>query len=204
MTKKTLPKTIYPIWLIAGILLAFASMSAKAESESPVMVTYTYEHELLPKMGNEPLLTIFVNGKMRAVFPSFMKRPGKFKAELPPSSFQELKTQITTALSQNINTSTISDEMSSAQNAQLQTQPQNGEQSGFSVSDSTTYIIRYESPQSVVMSNVDLSNEIVQKDLTVMAEHFPNINTLQISNNLKKILQNILEKSDWKPEGNNE
>ncbi len=202
MTKKHLPNCIQHFLLVAGLLISLVIVPVKAENESPVLITYTYEHELLPKLENEPLLTIYSNGSIRGVFPSFMKRKGVHQAQLKPGALRKLKALILAGTKQRLSTETISAEI--AHHQALQEQIGETDETLFAVLDSTTTIIEYQVPQNALNTSESISGggnnsskRIVQKDLAVMARQYPGVTTLQATNKLKRLLQKILDTSDW-------
>jgi hypothetical protein len=196
-----LPKHTRLILCAIGL---FLSSLANAENNSPVLITYSYEHELLSKSDGKPLLTIFINGNMRATFPPYMKLAGIRQAQLNPGTLQELNSLISTSSLHSLSTETISEELSLYQAQQEQTS--DSDQTVYAVMDSTTTIIEYRDPAN---SNETISGEtsptkkIVQKDLSTTTRQYSGVTTLQQANKLKKMLQKILDTSNWTLVGGN-
>ncbi|MCK5829595.1 MAG: hypothetical protein KAH20_04775 [Methylococcales bacterium] len=195
MIGKLLPNSVYLFLIATGIFLNLAIVPVKAESEPPVLITYTYEHELLPKQGSTPFLTIYSNGSMRAVFPSNMKLSGVRNAQLSPSALHDLITLISADTMQGLNTETIAEEITLRQAQQEQIGNAGGTM--HATMDSTTTIIKYQQVQSNSTTNIAL------KDVTSMASQFPEIVNLQKIKGLKNTLQNILDTSEWVSTGGN-
>ncbi|MCF6202906.1 MAG: hypothetical protein L3J59_04430 [Methylococcaceae bacterium] len=183
-----------------GLLLSIVPTLANAKDNPPVLITYSYEHELLPKSDGKPLLTIFINGNMRAIFPPYMKLAGIRQAQLNPDTLQELNSLISTNSLHSLSTETIAEELALYQAQQEQNR--DSHQTVYAVMDSTTTFIEYNDPAN---NNEMISGEnspaikIVQNNLSTNAKQYPRITTLQRANNLKIILQKILDTSNWTP-----
>ncbi len=193
-----LPSFTQLLLAVAGLIFYITATSVNAENENPILITYNYEHELLPKSESEPLLTIFTNGKMRAVFSPMMKLAGIREAQLNPDTLDELKSLILSSSSQGLSTEIISEEIALYQAQEEQVE--NTQKTVFAVMDSTTTIIEYQDPSNTnetVFGESNATKKIVQKNLSTTARQYPEISVLQDANNLKGMLQNILDTSTW-------
>lgn len=204
MNKFHLPKHTRLILSATGLFLCIVATLANAENEPPVLITYSYEHDLLPKSGGKPLLTIFINGNMRAIFPPYMKLAGIRQAQLNPDTLQKLNSLISISSLHSLSTETISEELSLYQAQQEQTS--GSDQTVYAVMDSTTTIIEYYDPSNTnetISGETSPAKKIVQKDLSTTTKQYPGVTTLQQANNLKKMLQKILDSSNWTLVGGN-
>lgn len=205
MLKNYLLGLTYYLSLLTGILLTLISIPVHAANEAvpSTLITYNSEHELLPKSSGEPLLTIYNNGSMRAVFPVYMKRRGVHQAQLNTATLQKLKTLLTENTLQQLNTNTLAESIELQQAEQEQIEGVN--ETFYAVMDSTTTIIEYPAAENgnneVIEGNTLPMKQIVQKNLAITAKQYPNIIILQHANNLRSLLQKILDTTEWKEMG---
>ncbi|MEE9339645.1 MAG: hypothetical protein V3U87_16345 [Methylococcaceae bacterium] len=204
MSKDHIQKYIQLFYAATGLFLSILATPTNAEDRPTILITYHYEHELLPKSKGEPLLTVFTNGKMRAVFSPTMKLAGIREAQLNAEALHELKSLILTNSSQGLSPETISEEISLYQTQQEQIK--NTEKTVFAVMDSTTTIIEYQDlskTNETTSGKPTLIKKIVQKNLSTIAKQYPGISILENTNNLKEMLQKILDISNWTSIGGN-
>ncbi len=206
MSEKALPDSIRHFSLSLGLILSLlpAFLYALGQGAPAALITYTYQHDLLPKSNSTPVLTIFSDGSMRAVFPASMKHAGTHQGQLAADKLQTLRALLSKPTMKTYNAAAIADEIATRKALQEQI---TGQETLFAVLDSTTTII--EIPTQSGSGNEALPGntgntsikKIIQKDLPVMAQKNPDIVALQDARELQKLLQNILDTTPWTNEG---
>lgn len=189
----------------ASLMFALLAISAYAANSVPgTLVTYTYQHELLPKGNSEPLLTVYSDGSMKAVFPVYMKRAGTYQGQLSDEQLQALKSLISAPEIVGYSAKKLSEEIALREAQQEQIEGKG--KTYFAVMDSTTTIIELSTAPSGSSNETigkSATKKIEQKDLSVTAKQHPDIPMLQKTQKLRIMLQNILDTSDWTKVGDN-
>ena len=191
----TLNKTPCRSWLIMHGLVATAllTMSGVAFAERP-LITYDQQHELLANNNSEPLLSIYTDGKARAVYPEYMKKAGVYEWQLADSELQTLRKLASKPGIQQFDEQAVQEEIE-----------KNGKQDNTlqSISDSTKTVID--------VKNLNESGEVLEggastnggelqsiafEDVPEMAEQNPEITELTELESLQSRLEAILDQAN--------
>jgi len=171
---------------------ALLAISGISFAESP-FITYDLQHEILAHDNPEPLLSIYENGKARAVFPEFMKKAGVYEWKLADSELLELRKLAGKPGIQEFDEQTVQEEIK-----------ENDEQDNTltSISDSTATIVEVkpidesgEVLEGQIPSRGELQS-ITFDDVPDMAEQNPDISELVELESLQSRLEAILDQAN--------
>jgi hypothetical protein len=164
-------------------------------ADNPI-VTYDQQHELLANNNSEPLLSIYANGKARAVYPRFMKKAGVYEWQLSNSEMKVLHQLIGKQGIQQFDEQAVREEIE-IKNEQSNTLP-------LYISDSTTTVIDIKNSnasEEVMDGAVENGNELVSiafEDVPEMAEENPEVSELGELQTLQSRLEAILDQAGSK------
>jgi len=173
-------------------ITALLSFSSAVLAESP-FITYDLQHEILAHDNPEPLLSIYENGKARAVFPEFMKKAGVYEWQLTDAELLELRKLAGKPGIQEFDEQTVQEEIK-----------ENDEQDNTltSISDSTATIVEVkpidesgEVLEGQIPSRGELQS-ITFDDVPDMAEQNPDISELVELESLQTRLEAILDQAN--------
>jgi hypothetical protein len=171
------------------MLLAF---SGSALAESPI-ITYDVHHDLLENNNPEPLLSIYADGKARAVYPEYMKKAGVYEWQLSDAEMQAVRKLAGKPGIQEFDEQAVSEKIE---------ENENDDDLSFYISDSTRTVIDVkeitESGEVIEGATaVDSEPKVVSfEDVPEMAEEHPEITELSELKDLQSQLETILEQAD--------
>jgi len=173
-------------------ITALLSFSSVVLAESP-FITYDLQHEILAHDNPEPLLSIYENGKARAVYPEFMKKAGIYEWKLANSELLELRKLAGKPSIQQFDEQAVQEEIE-----------ENDKQANtlVSISDSTTTLVE--------IKTINESGEVIEgsapndgglqsiafDDVPDMAEQNPEITELVELESLQSRLEAILDQAN--------
>jgi hypothetical protein len=167
----------------------FILLTSPAIAETP-LITYNRLHELLPNNNSDPLLTVYQNGKVRAVYPAFMKKAGTYEWTLLDVDMRELQRLAGNPSVQQFNKQAVEEKIEKKQQAQL-----------TSISDSTTTVIDVkhitESGEAIESptESIDSLQTISFEDVPDVSEENPEIVELKSLLTLESKLEAILKQA---------
>jgi len=171
---------------------ALLAISGISFAESP-FITYDLQHEILAHDNPESLLSIYENGKARAVFPEFMKKAGVYEWKLADSELLELRKLAGRPGIQEFDEQAVQEEIEE-KSKQANTL--------VSISDSTTTLVE--------IKTINESGEVIEgsapndgglqsiafDDVPDMAEQNPEITELVELESLQSRLEAILDQAN--------
>ncbi len=174
------------------VVAALMSISSSALAESP-FITFDQQHELLANSNPEPLLSIYANGKTRAVYPEFMTKAGVYEWQLTDTELLALHKLAGKSGVQQFDEQAVQEEIEeNNQNTPLLQ----------SISDSTTTVINVKSAnesgevlEGPSANNGELQN-ISFEDVPQMAEQNPDVAELTQLDSLQSRLEAILDQAN--------
>jgi len=161
-----------------------------------LIVTYDQQHELLANNNPEPLLSIYANGKARAVYPEYMKKAGIYEWQLSDSEMKVLHRLIGKQGIQQFDEQAVKEEIE-AKNEQDKPLP-------LYISDSTTTVIDIKNLNAsgeVIEGAVGSEEELVSiafEDVPEMAEENPEVTELGELQTLQSRMEAILKQASSK------
>ena len=178
--------------LQALVVMALLAMSGISFAETP-FITYDLQHEILAHDNPEPLLSIYENGKARAVFPEFMKKAGIYEWQLTDSELLELRKLAGKPGIQEFDEQAVQEEIE-----------ENDKQDNtlISISDSTATIVEVKpiNESGEVLEGPTPSRGELQSiafdDVPDMAEQNPDITELVELESLQSRLEAILDQAN--------
>jgi hypothetical protein len=161
-------------------------------AETPI-VTYDQQHALLTNNNPEPLLSVYANGKARAVYPRFMKKAGIYEWQLSDSEIQALRRLIGKPSIQQFDEQVVKEE--------IKTKNEQDNNLPLYISDSTTTVIDVKNLNAsgeVIEGGVGNGDELMTiafEDVPEMAEENPEVTELGELQTLQSRLEAILDQA---------
>ncbi|RUM95032.1 MAG: hypothetical protein DSZ28_00085 [Thiothrix sp.] len=187
---KTPRRSLLNIQTIA--ITALLSISSAVLAESP-FITYDLQHEILAHDNPEPLLSIYENGKARAVYPEFMKKAGVYEWQLTKSELLELRKLAGKPGIQEFDEQAVQEKVE---------EKDKQDNTLISISDSTTTLVEVktinesgEVIEGSATSGGDLQS-IAFDDVPDMAEQNPEVTELVELDSLQSRLEAILDQAN--------
>ena len=186
------------VWVLLTVWIALAAQPGSADvgvptSPNQLVLSFTYEHEMLADPDPTPLMQIYGDGRVQIHFPVYMQRAGDYEVQITPPELHQL-------LRSWANTGVLdfdSQAVKEARRQEVERRARRGEL--FHISDATHLVIDVHldwyrpgaGPQiNNFQKNIRWSN--VQQE----AEQFPGLPALQNLAAAEEQLRSILQRDD--------
>ena len=187
------------VWVLLTVWIALAAQPGSADvgvptSPNQLVLSFTYEHEMLAEPDPTPLMQIYGDGLVRIHFPAFMQRAGDYETEITTPELRQLLRSWANTGVLDFNPQAIKE----ARRQEVERRAQRGE--FFHISDATDLVIDiqldwYRPPGAGSQIN-NFRKAIRWSNVAQEAEAFPGLPALQSLAAAEQQQRSILARED--------